>query len=442
MHRLKTLVSDRTGTTYVGENQPFSKDYYYGWPCLDLDGAVESHQMLGFGISMTDASCYMLNMLSPQQRSALFQELFSPDGLNLSVIRLCVGASDYATEVYCYNDSVDDVEMKNFSIDRDREYLIPIVRETLQLRPDMFVFSSPWSPPGWMKTGGEICGGEMRAEYLDAFANYYVKFLQAYADAGVVVDALTIQNEPETDQGGRMPQSRLHPDFERVLAGKLLPEYLKAAGLDTKIWIHDHNYTGWKRVKYILSDPDVQKNIDAVAWHPYDGDPEVMQEIRAAYPELKMDFHLTEKGPNLRENSAESHILWWSRTISGALNNGCSSFTGWNCALDENGNPNLGYFDCAGLVEINSQTRQITPSAQYHAFKHFSAIKRGAVLLKGEYTPCLPPELDCVVCRNPDGSHCAVVGNHAPTPKALQLKYNGKYLRLMLRPESMVTVVF
>ena len=103
MHRLKTLVTDRTGTTYVGENQPFSKDYYYGWPCLDLDGAVESHQMLGFGISMTDASCYMLNMLSPQQRSALFQELFSPDGLNLSVIRLCVGASDYATEVYCYN---------------------------------------------------------------------------------------------------------------------------------------------------------------------------------------------------------------------------------------------------------------------------------------------------------------------------------------------------
>ena len=239
-----------------------------------------------------------------------------------------------------------------------------------------------------------------------------------------------------------MPQSRLHPDFERILAGTLLPEKLRAAGLDTKIWIHDHNYVGWKRVKYILSDPEVRKNIDAVAWHPYAGKPEMIREIRAAYPELKADFQLTEKGPNLRPASAESHILWWSRTISGALNNGCSSFVGWNCALDENGNPNLGPFDCAGLVEIHSRTKQVTPSVQYHAFKHFSGIKRGAVLLKGVRTPCVLNDIDCVVCRNPDGTHCAVLGNHAKSPQAFQLKYQNQYLRVMLRPEAMVTVTF
>lgn len=440
MKRIKTLVTDSTGITYGGENQPFTKDYYYGCSCIDLDQAEESHRILGFGISMTDAACYMINKLQAGERKALLKDLFTPEGLDLSIVRLNVGSSDYATEVYCYNDTVDDLEMKNFSIDRDREYLIPIVKEILEVQKELFLFSSPWSPPGWMKTGGEICGGEMRAEYLPAFADYYVKYLEAYAAAGINIHALTIQNEVEIDQGGRMPQSRLHPDFERELAGKLLPERLSKAGLNTKIWIHDHNYSGWKRVKYILSDPEVRKNIDAVAWHPYDGVPEMLQEVRKACPGI--DFQLTEKGPNLRKDSAESSILWWSRTISGALNNGSSSFVGWNCALDENGNPNLGPFDCAGLVEIHSRTLEITPSVQYHAFKHFSGIKRGAVLLKGVCGPYMPESIDCTVCRNPDGTHCAVLGNHAGTPQAFQLKYQGQYLRLMLRPQSMLTVTF
>lgn len=442
MKRIRTLVTDSTGTCYTGENQPFSSTYYYGWGCFDLDSAASSHEILGLGISMTDSACYLLSKLSPEKRKTLFQELFTAEGLDLSMIRLNVGASDYSTEIYSYNDTPEDVEMKNFSIDRDKEYLIPIIREIAELRKDLYIFSSPWSPPGWMKTGGEMCGGEMRAEYLEAFALYYVKYLLAYKEAGIPIHALTIQNEVETDQGGTMPQSRLHADFERVLAGSLLPEKLRKASLDTKIWIHDHNYSGWKRVKYILSDPLVQKNIDSVAWHPYTGKPEMMQEIRKEYPDLKIDFHLTEKGPNLRQDSAESHILWWIRTICGALNNGCSSFTGWNCALDENGNPNLGPFDCAGLVEIHSRTQEITPSVQYHAFRHFAFIRRGAVLLKGEWKGFMPENMDCLVCRNPDSTHCAVIANHGETPQALQLKYQGKYLRVMLRPESVVTVCF
>lgn len=442
MTRIKTLATDKTGTTYESENQPFTKDFYYGWPCFDIDDSIESHKLLGFGISLTDASCYMLNKLPKGKRNEVLRSIFSPEGLNLSIARLNVGSSDYATRVYCYNDTVDDFEMKDFSIDMDREYLIPIVKETMEICKDLYIFSSPWSPPGWMKTGGEMCGGEMRAKYLPAFADYYVKYLQAYSEAGVPIDALTIQNEPETDQSGKMPQSRLHPDFELELAGYLLPERLRAAGLNTKIWVHDHNYDGWKRVNYILSDEKVRENIDAVAWHPYGGTPEMMQQVRAKYPELKVDFHLTEKGPNLNENSIESNILWWSRTIIDALNNGCSSFIGWNCALDENGNPNVGPFSCAGLVEINSRTLEVTPSVQYHAFKHLSKIKRGAILLKSNRIITNAKAIDCVVCRNPDGSHCAVLANHDKHTQGFQLKYHGEYLRVLLRPESIVTVVF
>ncbi len=439
--RLKTLVTDRNGTTYPAENQPFSPHFYYEAPCFDLDTAKVSHKMLGFGISLTDAACYLISKLDNEQRKQLIHDIFASDGLNLSIVRLNVGASDYATEVYSYNDVPDDIEMKHFSIAHDEAYIIPLTKEVKAARNDLFLFSSPWSPPGWMKTGGEMCGGEMRHKYLPAFANYYVEYLMAYRAHGLEIDAVTMQNEVDTDQNGTMPQSRLHPDFEMELCGYLMPPRLEAAGLNTKIWLYDHNYINWKRVMYMLSDPEVKKHVDAVAWHPYCGQPEMLRQVREAHPD--MPFQLTEKGPNIKPNSAEQHPLWWAKTISGALNNGCSSFVGWNCALDENGNPNTGTFECAGLVEIHSQTGVITPSVQYHVFKHFAPyIKRGAELLHCYTNKDLTQDVTCVVCRNPDQSYVAVLSNSAPVPQTVQFKRNGEYLRVLIRPEAIVTITF
>ena len=439
--RLKTLVTDANGVAYPAENQPFSRHFYYDATCFDLDTAEVSHTMLGFGVSLTEASCYLLSRLEDDRRAEWLRNIFSPDGLNLSIVRMNVGSSDYSTEVYSYNDVPDDIEMKHFSIEHDEAYVIPVAKEVKALRDDLFMMASPWSPPGWMKTGGEMCGGEMRHKYLPAFANYYVEYLKAYREHGLLIDAITMQNEVDTDQIGRMPQSRLHPDFEMELCGYLMPPRLTAAGLNTKIWLYDHNYNNWKRVMYMLSDPEVKKHVDAVAWHPYCGCPEMIRQIREAHPGLP--FQLTEKGPNIKPNSAEQEPLWWAKTISGALNNGCASFIGWNCALDENGQPNTGDFECAGLVEIHSQTGEITPSVQYHAFKHFAPyIKRGAELLHCYTNKELPAHLTCVVCRNPDKSYAAVMSNSSHIPASIQFKRNGEYLRVLLRPKAIVTITF
>jgi glucosylceramidase len=225
------------------------------------------------------------------------------------------------------------------------------------------------------------------------------------------------------------------------LVGHLMPPRLKAAGLNTKMWLYDHNYQGWKRVLYMLSDPEVAANLGAVAWHPYDGFPEMMNPIREQFPNLP--FHLTEKGPNYRKGSPESHLLWWSRTITKAINNGCSSFVGWNYTLDENGSPNLGNFKCAGLVEIHSRTGEITPSIQYHAFKHYAPyIQRGAEVLKCPVNFPVEPMVDCLLVRNPDGSVVAVVGNGADKFSSIQFKYKGKYLKIYLPEQTMTTIVF
>ena len=132
----------------------------------------------GFGVAITGASCYNLSEMTNEARTALINDIYSPEGLNLSVARFSVGSSDYSAELYSYDDVDGDVELKYFSIDRDKEYIIPMIKEILKVRPDLYIYSSPWSPPGWMKTGGSICGGYMREEFVDCYAEYYVNSLR------------------------------------------------------------------------------------------------------------------------------------------------------------------------------------------------------------------------------------------------------------------------
>ena len=435
------FISDDSRNAVPADPPAFSGESYSSSPILDVDLAAEKQSIQGFGISFTDASCYMLSKLTPERRAGLLEELFSPEELNLSIGRLNVGPSDYATRIYSYDDTPDDVEMKDFSIAHDRQYIIPAVLETQKIRPDIFWFASPWSPPAWMKAPRSMCGGYMRQKYLPAFANYLTEYLKAYRDAGIDVRAVTIQNEPGTTQGGTMPQSLLHPDFEMELVAKLMPERLKANGLDPQLWIHDHTYRRWPRVLYMLQDAEVRSHAKAVAWHPYSGTPEMIAQVKDAFPDI--DFHLTEKGPNHNPGSPESRISWWGQTISGALNNFCRSFTGWNLALDELGRPNLGNFNCAGLVTIDSVTSEISYSVQYHAFNHFSPYFRaGAVIL--DCPANYPPEYGvyAVVGRNVDGSHAAVFTNVGDKMSCIQLKKDDRFARIVIYPGSVITLTF
>ena len=160
---------------------------------------------MGFGGAFSDAACYTFNRLAPPAREQLFHELFHPSEMGLSVGRICVGASDYSTKLYSYDDGEADPELTRFSIEHDREYILPVLRQARQANPDLFLFSSPWSPPGWMKFNGTMLGGPMRNHYFAAYAKYYLKFLDGYAAEGVPVQALTTQNEVDTDQDSRMP---------------------------------------------------------------------------------------------------------------------------------------------------------------------------------------------------------------------------------------------
>lgn len=379
-----------------------------------LNPEKEFQPILGFGAAFTDAACYMFNQLSPSARERLFHELFHPAEMGLNVCRTCIGSSDYSTKVYSYDEGEPDPELKRFSIAQDRQYILPMLREARKANPEIFLFSSPWSPPGWMKAGGSMLGGSMRRLYMPAYANYFAKFLQAYAEEGVLIQAVTPQNEVDTDQNGRMPACIWPQEYEIEFVRDHLGPALQKQGLSTKIWILDHNYNLWGRAVAELDDAGLRKYCNAVAWHGYVGTAAMMTKAHEAHPEAEM--YWTEGGPDYTNPDYLTDWAKWGETFTAILRNWCGSITGWNLALDELGRPNIGPFPCGGLVAIHSQTREITRSGQYWGMAHFSrAVRRGARRFDSEGTLT---GISHAAFANSDGTRVLVVTNSGPVQTA------------------------
>lgn len=328
---------------------------------------------LGFGVAITPASCYLLSQMEREERTALLQQIYGKEGLGLSVGRLCIGASDYSAELYSYDDVPFDTALSHFSVARDEKYIIPMIKEILAIRPDLYLFASPWSPPGWMKTGGELCGGYMRAEYVDCYAEYIVNFIKAYAAHGISIRVVTPQNEPNTQQRGLMPACIWHPEIEAAFVLKLR-EKLTRDGLNVKIWMFDHNFADAGRVLWSLqSCAGLADAVDGVAFHYYEGAIEETRRVAAAFPQLPL--HFTEGGPRLYDHY-DTDFCKWGMMIAKAIAHGYKSFTGWNLMLNEMGGPNVGPFFCGGLVTRDSVGGTLSYSGQYKAFSHIAPYVR------------------------------------------------------------------
>lgn len=404
---------------------------------IRLNPNLKFQQILGFGGAFTDATCFTFNRLDRDARERLFHDLFHPSEMGLSTGRVCVGSSDYSTKLYSYDDGEADTELTRFSIEHDRAYILPILREARRANPDLFLFSTPWSPPGWMKFNNSMLGGSMRNHYFPVYAQYYLKFLQAYAAEGVPVQALTCQNELDTDQDGRMPACIWPQEYEIQFIREHLGPLLEKTGVKTKIWILDHNYNLWGRAICTLADDELRQYANSVAWHGYYGTPDMMSKVQEAYPEVEM--HWTEGGPDYTDPGYLTDWCKWGGTFSDALRNWCRSITAWNLALDEQGRPNIGPFPCGGVVTIHSQTREITRSGQYWAFAHYSrVIRRGARRFDSQ-SPVA--DLHHVALENPDGEQLLVVTNNGPA-RTIELRLENMAASVSLKPNSLTTLVW
>jgi glucosylceramidase len=401
-------------------------------------GAVRSRQpILGFGAAFTDAACYVIHQLPEAERERLLQELFHPDQMALSVCRLCIGSSDYARNVYSYDEGDPDPELSRFSIAHDREYILPVLRQARQINPKLFLLASPWSPPGWMKDNNSMLGGTIRKRYLGAYAKYIVKFLQAYEAEDAGINAVTPQNEVDTDQDSRMPACLLPQEIEVEYVGKYLGPAIEEAGLKTKIWLLDHNYNLWGRAICELDDEKVSKYTKSIAWHGYLGQPEWVQKVFAAHPDAEM--YWTEGGPDIIDPDYLTGWAKWSKTFSGILRNGMRCITGWNLALDENGKPNVGPFPCGGVVTVHSRTGEITRSGQYWAFAHYSrSFRRAATVIQSDGEIA---DVHHVVAQNPDGTYAAVLTNSGAA-RTVWVRQGKSAIEVQLPSDSVVTLIW
>jgi glucosylceramidase len=206
-----------------------------------------------------------------------------------------------------------------------------------------------------------------------------------------------------------------------------------------KIWILDHNYDLWGRVLSQLSEPAIRKIVDGVAWHGYMGHPSAMSVVQRAYPEKHM--YWTEGGPeNLKDPELATNWVFWGSRFTAILRNWARCIIAWNLALDETGRPNIGPFDCAGLVTINSATQEITPSGQYWALAHFStAVHRDAVRIR---TKGGPKGMAHVAFRNPDGT-CVLILTNPGKERVVPVQVDAcNAARIRIPEDSMVTALW
>jgi glucosylceramidase len=409
---------------------------------VTIDETQSYQEIDGFGASFTDSSAYLIHqILDKEQRMELMEKLFSHEkGIGLSVLRNPMGSSDYARKMYSYNDIAageTDFPLEQFTVAHDLDDIIPLLQEALAINPAIKLMASPWSSPAWMKTSGSMIGGELKEECYEVYADYFVKYIQAYREQGLPIYAVTPQNEPlyvPEHYPGMLMLPERQADF---IKNYLKPKFLKYE-LDTKILCYDHN---WDRPDYPLAViDDVGDAVDGVAWHWYGGKPVAQHQVHMAYPDKEVHFTEGSGGEWIPAfEPAFSNVL---RTGIEILRNDSKSFVLWNMALDEENGPSVpgfGSSTCRGVVTIEQQTKALTYTLDYYALAHFSKfVQPKAVRIASSSDEVIRS----VAFKNTDGSIVTILFNDSDEMKAVQLIQQGnELLHCHLAAKSAMTIL-
>lgn len=373
---------------------------------IDVNDFLKYQQMDGFGASMTDSSAWLIShQLSNSKRAEVMERLFGQSGIELSMLRQTIGASDFNWEMYSYADTAWDWNLNNFSINRDKPYIIPMVKAALTKNPQIKVMASPWSAPGWMKSTGSMIGGYLNHDSYEVYAQYLRRFIQSYQSEGIPIYAITPQNEPLFNGSNEYPTMYMSVDDQTKFIRDHLGPALRGSGLQTKIIAYDHNYDQYTYPRDVLNNTAAASYIAGSAFHHYGGDVTAMTTLHNLHP--NKDIWFTEGGFGSWNDGFKNQI----REMINVTRNWSKSYILWNIALDQNNGPSLlsnsiNY----GMLRIRSDAQdQVTYNNQYYAMGHLSKF-----VVPGAYrvdTNTYANSLDNVAFQNPDGSKVLVVAN-------------------------------
>ncbi len=393
--------------------------------------------VLGFGGAFTESAAINYAKLGDEGKREAIKALFDTDeGLGYRFCRMHIGSCDFSSREYAYVDP-DDVELKSFDLGKDREYILPMVKDAVDyVGDDLFLFASPWSPPKWMKTNGDTrFGGQIKDEYKDVWAKYVCKYILAYRAEGVNIRAITIQNEPIASQ--TWESCYYSARDEMLMIRDHIAPALDAAGLqDIKIIIWDHNKERvYDRARDVFADEAVRARAWGIGFHWYSGSHFDNVALAAkAFPEMKLIE--TEFCTGMSRAAAwNSYAL----ELLGNLNAGMNASTDWNMLLDEAGGPyHYRSTGCDAVMLVDSRDSSIEYRTAYWQTAHFSRfIKVGAVRLGAS---SYDVKLNVTAFENPDSSIAAVFINEGDD-REVCVRINDKTAKISLRANSVTTAI-
>lgn len=437
---VQVWVTDASGSKKLEQQASveFQSSVGSGSNNIVINAGITYQSIDGFGAAMTGSSAFLINRLNNQQKEALMNDLFTASGIRMGMMRHTIGASDFNLQSYTYNDlphGETDPTLSKFSIDYDKADIIPVIKLALQKNPGLKIMGSAWSAPAWMKENKSLNGGWLDIQWYKAYANYLVKYIQAYSNEGIPVWAITLQNEP-LHETSSYPTMRMDAGNQISFLKNDIGPAFASSGLNTKLIVYDHN---WDRPDYpieVLNHPEARVYAAGSAFHAYAGSVSAQSNVHNAHPDK--DIWFTEISGGRWATHFGNNIKWYMNNILiGATRNWAKGALFWNIALDENDGPtNGGCSNCRGVVTIHSNG-SIIKNEEYYAIGHVSKfVDQGAFRIESNTTSAI----NNVAFKNPDGSIVVLAMNNSNKPsESFTISAGGKSFSYTLQKGSAVT---
>lgn len=414
---------------------------YNNYANIEVDDSQTFQTVDGFGFSLTGGSAEVINGLISSKKQELLQKLFgaTENSIAISYLRISIGASDLDAATFSYNDLPEgqtDVNLDQFSLAPDMVNLIPLLKEILAINPNIKIMGSPWSPPVWMKDNNNTIGGSLQSKYYSVYAQYLVKYIEKMKEQGIIIDAITPQNEPL--HPGNNPSLLMTASQQTDFIKNHLGPAFQNANVDTKIIIYDHNCDKPEYPISVLNDAEAKQYIAGSAFHLYAGDISALTQVKNAHPDKELYF--TEQ---YTSNTGEfgGDLNWHLKNVViGSMRNWSKTALEWNLANNATFGPHTdgGCTTCKGAITVTSSS-SYTQNVGYYIIGHASKfVPTGSVRISSN----IAGNLQNVAFKTPDGNKVLIVENNGSSNELFNIKYNNKWVVVSLEAGSVGTFIW
>lgn len=438
-----------------------------------IDTSQQFQKITGFGGSFTEASAYLLNKLSRSKREKILSAYFSEEGANYSLTRTHINSCDFSLGHYAYDTVQGDVELKHFSIDADKDDIIPMIKEAQKISKKGFkIIASPWTAPPWMKDNNDWRGGKLLPQYNKVWALYFSKYILAYKKEGIDIWGVTVENEPLGNNNNWESMHFTPEEMTEFVKNYLGPKLEKDGFGAIKIFGYDQNrgeeLKKWAKVMY--NDKTAAKYFSGTAVHwygsTYDFFPASLQFVHQLAPQkhlINTEACIDAQIPRWEDDNwywsneatdwgwtwapqdqkylhpKYTPVIRYANDIIGCLNNYVDGWIDWNMVLDRKGGPNWFKNWCIAPVIVDPETDEVYFTPLFYTMAHFSKfIRPGAVRIGFD---CSDKDLMVTAVKNTNRSYAVVILNPTQIQKTINVTLNEKKITTKISPKAIQTII-